>query len=430
MQTNDDITRQQAKETVQEFLNHMANKDELPNVSEKTLAQMRRLSAKQRQLLKTSFADLEGDSVKYALRIFVLLFSEHPSYKRIWPQFRQIPDSSLMNAIELRRHASVYINGLKEIIHAMDDEDELSLHLNRIARAHIKWSVQRYHVADMIDPLLDTIRYCTGKLDRETAEAWTTLYDHISVCLDGYCYCFCEPGSLRRFANPDFTYCCCLHKWSFRRFVCPSEDFVYAATRAISKILRSKYFRVDVVHFLEHPWYMSMELDDSLFYQETPVTSVQKALQELGQNLEYPARVVLPYGYREHIGHCGGNFNSRFRIFHRRLLEGFDFDDAGKLINQLLDKGHESDAMAAEVLDQLEPWQVERYRELEARLSLPEGLFAAITPSEAHNTVQDFSRDLAQRASASRHDIGERLFPCFALDYHQRNSEASSSSQE
>ncbi|CAJ0564373.1 unnamed protein product, partial [Mesorhabditis spiculigera] len=64
---------------------------------------MRRLSAKQRRILKATFAELEADGVKYILRVFVLLFSEHPGYKQIWPQFRQIPDSALINAIELKR---------------------------------------------------------------------------------------------------------------------------------------------------------------------------------------------------------------------------------------------------------------------------------------------------------------------------------------
>lgn len=78
--------------------------------------------------------------------LFFRLFSEYPRYKLIWPQFRAIPDSSLMNAVELRRHASVYLKGLGKIIESMRDEEELGKSMSRIAQAHIKWNVQRNHV--------------------------------------------------------------------------------------------------------------------------------------------------------------------------------------------------------------------------------------------------------------------------------------------
>lgn len=41
------------------------------------------------------------------------LFAEFPSYKGIWPQFREIPDSALISSDKLRNHAVVYMAGLK-----------------------------------------------------------------------------------------------------------------------------------------------------------------------------------------------------------------------------------------------------------------------------------------------------------------------------
>lgn len=74
------------------------------------------------------------------------MFSEHPEYKNIWPQFRPIPDSSLMNADALRKHAVVYMGGLKTIIDGMDDDDRLKDALKRIAQAHVKWSIYKVHL--------------------------------------------------------------------------------------------------------------------------------------------------------------------------------------------------------------------------------------------------------------------------------------------
>uniref|UniRef100_A0A8R1E0D8 Globin family profile domain-containing protein n=1 Tax=Caenorhabditis japonica TaxID=281687 RepID=A0A8R1E0D8_CAEJA len=51
-----------------------------------------------------------------------------------------------MNAVELRRHASVYLKGLGKIIESMRNEEELGKSMSRIAQAHIKWNVQRNHV--------------------------------------------------------------------------------------------------------------------------------------------------------------------------------------------------------------------------------------------------------------------------------------------
>lgn len=45
-----------------------------------------------------------------------------------------------------RRHASVYMAGLRSIIYSMDAKNELAAQLNRIAKAHIKWNIHRSHI--------------------------------------------------------------------------------------------------------------------------------------------------------------------------------------------------------------------------------------------------------------------------------------------
>ncbi|CAB3397305.1 unnamed protein product [Caenorhabditis bovis] len=144
-------------------------------------AETSRLSERQREILRTTFINIEKDAVKNGLKIFVKLFSEYPRYKLIWAQFRVVPESSLMNAVELRRHASIYIKGLGTIIESMRDEEELTKQLTRIAVAHIKWNVQRNHVIHMIEPVLDVVKECNGyQLDEHTKEAWITLYQVIA----------------------------------------------------------------------------------------------------------------------------------------------------------------------------------------------------------------------------------------------------------
>ncbi|KAK6057339.1 hypothetical protein COOONC_05146 [Cooperia oncophora] len=84
----------------------VSKKEEIEGESDetarKTYQQVNRLTERQRAVLIQTFAELERDPVRNALKMLVKLFSEHPQYKLIWPQFRQIPDSSLMNAVALR----------------------------------------------------------------------------------------------------------------------------------------------------------------------------------------------------------------------------------------------------------------------------------------------------------------------------------------
>lgn len=74
------------------------------------------------------------------------LFSEFPAYKNIWPQFKQIPDSSLMNAPELTKHAAIYMRGLRTIIDNMDDDTRMTRALRKIAYAHVKWNIYKKHI--------------------------------------------------------------------------------------------------------------------------------------------------------------------------------------------------------------------------------------------------------------------------------------------
>ncbi|CAI4228115.1 unnamed protein product [Auanema sp. JU1783] len=162
-------------------------KQEISDTTLKVQAQTNRLTERQREILKKTFHNMEGDCVKLGLKMLLRLFSEYPRYKLIWPQFRAIPDSSLMHANQLRRHSSVYMAGLRSIIHSMNKETELADQLMRIAKAHIKWNIHRSHIQHMLDPVLEVVKEANGyEMDDETKEAWTTLYDVIAELIEIY----------------------------------------------------------------------------------------------------------------------------------------------------------------------------------------------------------------------------------------------------
>ncbi|TMS38185.1 hypothetical protein L596_004961 [Steinernema carpocapsae] len=153
----------------------------------KIYAQTNRLTARQRDIIQGTFTQMEKNAIPNALSILIRLFSEYPNYKNIWPQFRAIPDSALICAPELRRHATVYMKGLRTIIDAMDDDTKLTASLKRIAKAHIKWNIHKSHLMHMVQPVVEVVRETNGGLmTDEIKTAWITLYDVIANLIDIY----------------------------------------------------------------------------------------------------------------------------------------------------------------------------------------------------------------------------------------------------
>lgn len=105
-----------------------------------------RLTLDQRELCRACYKHIEKHPVPFGISVMIRLFSTHPQYKNVWRDFREIPDSSLMNAPELRRHAKIYMGGLKLIINSMNDDKKLETVLRGIAQAHVKWHVYKHHL--------------------------------------------------------------------------------------------------------------------------------------------------------------------------------------------------------------------------------------------------------------------------------------------
>ncbi|KAE9556448.1 hypothetical protein FO519_000333 [Halicephalobus sp. NKZ332] len=146
-------------------------------------SEIARISPEARNILRKTFKPMESRPVRCGLSIMLALFSEFPNYKNIWPQFKQIPDSSLMNAPELTKHAAVYMRGLRTIIDNMDDDTRMTRALRKIAYAHVKWSVYKKHITHMLNPVLEQVQIHSG-MNLEIKEAWTTLFDVIANLVD------------------------------------------------------------------------------------------------------------------------------------------------------------------------------------------------------------------------------------------------------
>ncbi|KAI6180047.1 Glb-14 [Aphelenchoides besseyi] len=146
-------------------------------------AEVERLTLTQREIVRATYKKIQKHPIQFGLSIMIRLFSNHPTYKNIWPQFRQLPDSSLMHSTVLRSHARVYMGGLKVIINSMDKDEMLERSLRGIAHAHVKWKVHKKHLIDMLPCILETFE-THFPLSDEAKEGWTTLFDVIANLID------------------------------------------------------------------------------------------------------------------------------------------------------------------------------------------------------------------------------------------------------
>lgn len=131
------------------------------------------------------------------------IFSEYPVYKDIWPQFRAIPDSSLMYSNELKKHVHVYSKGLTSIVNALSTQKELYSILRKLAKAHARKNVYKNHIMvsarecspghdslfmallqNMLPEFLAVLKGAGVEVSEEVKEAWTTLYDVIGNLVD------------------------------------------------------------------------------------------------------------------------------------------------------------------------------------------------------------------------------------------------------
>uniref|UniRef100_A0A1I7S4C3 GLOBIN domain-containing protein n=1 Tax=Bursaphelenchus xylophilus TaxID=6326 RepID=A0A1I7S4C3_BURXY len=144
--------------------------------------ELSRISDKHREVYKDTFKLIGRSKVRNGTNILLRLFSETPQYKDIWPQFRPIPDSSLMNSEVLRKHAHTYMGGLKRIIDS-HDQDKLEAELKRIAQSHVKWGIYKAHLMDMLPCLLAVLSQYTD-LNDDIKDAWATLFDVIANMID------------------------------------------------------------------------------------------------------------------------------------------------------------------------------------------------------------------------------------------------------
>uniref|UniRef100_A0AC34FA93 Globin family profile domain-containing protein n=1 Tax=Panagrolaimus sp. ES5 TaxID=591445 RepID=A0AC34FA93_9BILA len=144
-----------------------------------------RLNLERRELITESYEQMKRGSVNNALAVFVRMFAENPQYKNIWPQFRNIPDSSLISSDQLKNHAKVYFGGMKNIIESMNagDESEFRNMIRRMARSHAKFAVRKSHIIAMLPEFIAVLKSCGVPITEGIKDAWYTLFDVIGNLL-------------------------------------------------------------------------------------------------------------------------------------------------------------------------------------------------------------------------------------------------------
>uniref|UniRef100_A0A0R3RNG4 GLOBIN domain-containing protein n=1 Tax=Elaeophora elaphi TaxID=1147741 RepID=A0A0R3RNG4_9BILA len=108
--------------------------------------EVNKFSSQDRKLLYETFKLFEKDLESNGLRIFLETISENPDYKFFWPQFRAIPDSSLISSSVLRKFACTYMNALKKIVESLNSNQVPYEVLQRISIKHARHNIQMHHI--------------------------------------------------------------------------------------------------------------------------------------------------------------------------------------------------------------------------------------------------------------------------------------------
>ncbi|VDK86091.1 unnamed protein product [Litomosoides sigmodontis] len=150
------------------------------------ITQVKKFSTEDRKSLQKTFNLFEKDLASIGLRIFLETLSENPEYKFFWPQFRAIPDSSLISSVVLRNFARTYMNALKKIVESLSKNEVPHEVLQRIAMKHARHNIQMFHIEKMIKPLLGNVRRALGQRDERVEETWKKLFRTIGTIIDYY----------------------------------------------------------------------------------------------------------------------------------------------------------------------------------------------------------------------------------------------------
>uniref|UniRef100_A0A0N4ZHE5 GLOBIN domain-containing protein n=1 Tax=Parastrongyloides trichosuri TaxID=131310 RepID=A0A0N4ZHE5_PARTI len=172
-ETNDDSLEKDL--TGEIILKDINVKDDIINISEKDS-----------KIIKETYEIYKKNGVDNTLKVFIRMFIEHPEYKVIWPQFREIPDSSFILSSALRKHAEVYVAGLSIIIDNIEDKEKMKILIKKIALAHVKWTIKKCHVDNMLPEILYVLKEIVPNYNKEVECAWTILYNIIGDLLEEF----------------------------------------------------------------------------------------------------------------------------------------------------------------------------------------------------------------------------------------------------
>ncbi|KAI6218647.1 GLOBIN domain-containing protein [Aphelenchoides fujianensis] len=143
-----------------------------------------RLTPERIKIIRETFAVMKRHFTHNCLSLFLRLFSEYPLYKDIWPQFRAIPDSSLMYSQELKKHVQMFSRGFNSIVEKLENGDELQELLRKYAKLHSKRSIYKTHIMNMHTEYMIVLRSLGVESKADIEDAWHTFFDAIGNLVD------------------------------------------------------------------------------------------------------------------------------------------------------------------------------------------------------------------------------------------------------
>lgn len=146
------------------------------------------LSDREKELIRSSWEQVKKNKKVFAVKIFLKLFTQHPSAQDIFEQLRGIPLEELKTHRKMKAHALRVFASLNTLVEQIDEEDVLVEMFSNVARTHHKYEVGKAHYDLLGGVLIELFGEELGaEFTSDTQGAWLKAYGVMETIILNQC---------------------------------------------------------------------------------------------------------------------------------------------------------------------------------------------------------------------------------------------------
>ncbi|XP_034241848.1 neuroglobin-like [Thrips palmi] len=144
------------------------------------------LTDHEKELLTTSWKEIENNVAQVGVITFISLFETHPDVQEVFMPFNGIELEDLKHSKQLRAHALRVMAFVQKAVARLNEPEKLQTLVRDLGRKHVGYGAKRRYV-DLIGPqFIQAIKpSLEPQWSDEMHEAWSRLFLHLSFVMKG-----------------------------------------------------------------------------------------------------------------------------------------------------------------------------------------------------------------------------------------------------